>query len=138
MNDCVFCKIVKKEIPADKIYEDENYLAFLDITPVNPGHTLLIPKTHYKNLYELPDDVLCGIAPLIKKIAVAVKQAVSADGVNIGMNNDQAAGQIVPHAHFHITPRFSNDGHHHWQGRQYPPDKSKETAEKIKKSLRQN
>lgn len=135
MNSCVFCKIIKGEIPADKIYEDENYLAFLDITPINFGHVLLIPKAHYKNLYDLPNDIISGIAPLIKKIAVAVKQSVSADGINIGMNNEQAAGQIVPHAHFHIMPRFSNDGYRHWQGKQYPPDKSKKTAEKIKKFL---
>ncbi|MEK9183737.1 MAG: HIT family protein [Patescibacteria group bacterium] len=135
MNDCVFCKIIKGEMPADKIYEDENYLAFLDITPINPGHTLLMPKKHYKNLYSLPNDVLNDMALLIKKIAVAVKQAVSADGINIGMNNEQAAGQIVPHVHFHVIPRFLNDGHRHWHGKQYPPNKSKEIAEQIKKFL---
>lgn len=135
MNNCIFCKIIQGEIPADKIYEDENHLAFLDIAPVNPGHILLIPIVHYKNLYNLPDDTLGGIAPLIKKIAIAVKQATNADGISIRMNNESAAGQIVPHAHFHIMPRFSNDGHRHWRGKQCPPDKLKETAEKIKKFL---
>lgn len=136
MNNCIFCKIIQGEIPANKIYEDENHLAFLDIAPINPGHILLIPRVHYKNLYNLPDDTLGGIAPLIKKIAIAVKQATNADGINIGMNNESAAGQIVPHAHFHIMPRFSNDGHRHWRGKPYANKKeSAEVAEKIKSSF---
>ena len=122
-------------MPADKVYENKNFLAFLDITPINPGHTLLIPKTHYKNLYETPYEVLRGIAPLIKKIGAAVKQATKADGINIGMNNEAAAGQIVPHAHFHIIPRFSNDGYRHWPGKPYANNEAKNTAEKIKKFL---
>lgn len=138
MNDCVFCKIAKGEIPAGagKIYEDENFIAFLDIKPNNPGHALIIPKTHYKNLYELPDKVLSDIAPLIKKLAVAVKYGVNADGINIIMNNDSAAGQIVHHAHFHIIPRFANDGLRHWQGKPYSSkEESVRTAEKIKNSF---
>ena len=74
MNDCVFCKIAQGEIPADKIYEDKNFLAFLDIKPNNPGHALIIPKKHYENLYEMPDEVLSAIAPLIKKLAIAIKK----------------------------------------------------------------
>ncbi|NOY35422.1 MAG: HIT family protein [bacterium] len=135
MIDCVFCKIVKGEIPADKIYEDGNCLAFLDVTPVNPGHTLLIPKKHYENLYELPDELLSKLAPIIKKLAVAVKKGTGADGINIGMNNEAAAGQIVPHAHFHIIPRFAGDGHEHWKGGSYPTGEAEKTAEKIKLSL---
>lgn len=136
MNDCVFCKIAKEEIPADKIYEDENFFAFLDINPNNPGHTLIIPKKHYKNLYELPDEVLSEIAPLIKKMAIAVKQGVNADGINIIMNNDSAAGQIVPHTHFHIIPRFSDDGLRHWPGKPYASkEESVKIAEKIKNSF---
>lgn len=135
INDCVFCKIIKKEIPADIVYEDEKFLAFLDINPINNGHILLIPKTHYENLYILPDDVLEGIAPLIKKLSVATKQAVKADGINIGMNNDGAAGQVVPHAHFHIIPRFSDDGLRHWPGKIISQKQSAETAEKIKNSF---
>ena len=67
MNECVFCKIVKKEIPTDKIYDDENFIAILDINPVNPGHTLVVSKNHYENIYALPDKILCGIGPVIKK-----------------------------------------------------------------------
>ena len=136
MDDCVFCKIVKKEIPSDKIYEDDNFFAFLDINPNNPGHSLIIPKYHYKNLYEFPDGVLSEIAPLIKKLAVAVKKGINADGINIIMNNNGAAGQIVPHAHFHIIPRFADDGLRHWSGK---PNANQEEmmgiAEKIKNSF---
>ena len=67
MNECLFCKIVKKEAPADVVYEDENFFAFLDINPNNPGHTLIIPKNHYENIYSLPDEILCDIGPLVKK-----------------------------------------------------------------------
>ncbi|MCK6462603.1 MAG: HIT family protein [Candidatus Pacebacteria bacterium] len=131
MNNCVFCKIINGEIPADKIYEDADFLAFLDINPINSGHALLIPKTHYENLYNIPDKVLSAIAPLIKKLAVAVKQGINADGINIGMNNDSAAGQVVPHAHFHIIPRFSDDGLRHWPGKPYA--NKEEAAEMVKK-----
>lgn len=135
MDGCIFCKIIKGEISADKIYEDENCFAFLDITPINPGHILLISKEHYENLYDLPDDLFAKMAPIIKKLAIAIKKGVNAKGINIGMNNDPAAGQIVPHAHFHIIPRFPNDGHHHWKGAPYKKNEASITAEKIKDSL---
>ncbi|MDP3902196.1 MAG: HIT family protein [bacterium] len=135
MDDCIFCKIVKKEIPADIIYEDDDFLAFLDINPVNPGHSLLIPKKHYQNLYYLPDNVLTGVASLIKKISIAAKQGMRADGVNIIMNAEAAAGQIVPHAHFHILPRFKNDGYKHWQGQSSSAEQMKEAAERIRENL---
>ncbi len=135
MSDCIFCKIVKGEIPADRVYEDENCLAFLDITPVNPGHVLLIPKKHYENLYDLPDEILGKMAPIIKKLAIAMKKAVDAEGINIGMNNERPAGQLVNHAHFHIMPRFSGDGFQHWHGQPYKEGESQEVASKIKKFL---
>lgn len=133
--DCIFCKIIKREIPADIVYEDENALAFLDITPINPGHILLIPKEHFENLYDLPDEKLKQMAPIIKKLAIAIKKGVDAEGINIGMNNERPAGQLVPHAHFHIIPRFSNDGYRHWPGKQYSKDESNKIASKIKKFI---
>ena len=135
MNECVFCKIVKGEIPSDKVYEDDNFFAFLDINPNNPGHSLIIPKNHYENIYNLSDEILKNIAPLIKKIAIAVKNGVNADGINIIMNNDGAAGQVVPHAHFHIIPRFADDGYKHWPGKSFPKEENAKMAEKIKKEL---
>lgn len=135
MSDCVFCKIIKKEIPAEIVYEDENSLVFLDITPINPGHVLLVPKQHYENLYDLPDALFAKMAPIIKKLAIAVKKGMNADGINIGMNNERPAGQLVFHAHFHIMPRFSNDGHRHWHGAPYKDGEAPEVAEKIKKFI---
>ena len=136
MNECVFCKIVKREIPSDIIYEDDNFFAFLDINPNNPGHTLVIPKNHYENIYSLPDEILCDIGPIVKKISIAVKKGVNANGINIIMNNDGAAGQIVPHAHFHIIPRFADDDLRHWPGKSYAnKEESAKIAEKIKKEL---
>jgi len=137
MNECVFCKIVKGEIPAGagKLYEDETFISFLDIKPNNPGHSLVIPKNHYENIYAMPDEILKNIAPLIKKIAVAVKNGVNSDGINIIMNNDSAAGQIVPHAHFHIIPRFADDGLRHWPGKSFPKKETARIVEKIKKEL---
>ncbi len=135
--NCIFCKIINGEIPAEKIYEDSDFLAFLDITPVNHGHTLLIPKQHYKNIFDIPDELISTIAPLIKKLSFAIKQSLGAGGINIAMNNDLVAGQLVFHAHIHIIPRFENDGHRHWGGKQY---KNKEEiisiSEKIKDALK--
>lgn len=134
--DCLFCKITRGEIPSAKVYEDGHSFAFLDINPVNPGHTLLVPKKHFANLYETPDETLKEISPTIKKLAVAVKKAVSADGINIGMNNDSAAGQLIFHAHFHIIPRHSEDGHKHWRSKRvYKDGEIGQTAEKIKANL---
>ena len=134
--DCLFCKIIKGDIPSAKVYEDEYSFAFLDIKPINLGHTLLVPKKHVTNLYEMPDEVLAELAPIIKKLGIAVKKAVGADGINIGMNNDPAAGQLVFHAHIHIMPRFKNDGHEHWHGTPYKNDAEiKTVAENIVSKL---
>jgi len=134
--DCLFCKIIKGDIPSAKVYEDEYSFAFLDIKPINLGHTLLVPKKHFTNLYEMPDEVLAELAPIIKKLGIAIKNAVSADGINIGMNNDSAAGQLVFHAHIHIMPRFKNDGHEHWSGTPYKNDaEMNRVAENISSKL---
>ena len=135
--DCLFCKITAGEVPSAKVYEDEHAFAFLDIEPNNPGHTLLVPKTHARNILDIGEETLCGIMPALKKLSRAVKDAVSADGLNISMNNESAAGQIVPHAHIHIIPRFSDDGHRHFEKRPYKNDEEMNAvAEKIKTALR--
>ncbi|MDO8572860.1 MAG: HIT family protein [bacterium] len=135
MNDCLFCKIINGDIPSAKVYEDQHSYAFLDIKPINAGHTLLVPKKHFANLYEMPDDVLANLTPTIKKLAIAIKKSVGADGINIGMNNDSAAGQLVFHAHIHIMPRFKNDGHEHWHGKPYQDGEIDNVAQKIKANL---
>lgn len=105
----LFLKIVRGEIPAHKVYEDDTTLAFLDIKPHNKGHVLVIPKAPCRNIFDIPEETLCNMMRVVKKLTPAVVAAVEADGVNIGMNNERAAGQEVFHAHMHIIPRFEND-----------------------------
>jgi histidine triad (HIT) family protein len=133
--DCLFCKIVEGSIPSNKVYETDNILAFLDITPVNEGHTLVIPKTHYENLFEIPDETLSTIALELKHLGSAVQKATNAGGINIAMNNREAAGQIVPHAHFHIIPRYIADGQKLMHGRKYAEGRIDIVAENIKKEI---
>ncbi len=116
--DCIFCKIVAKEVPVHAIYEDEVCYAFLDAHPVTRGHTLLIPKAHTRNLFDTPDETLAHLFPIAKRIANIIKQTVGAGGINIHMNNEPSAGQIVFHTHIHIIPRFEGDGLTHWKGAQ--------------------
>src|SRR4051812_3172618 len=99
MNDCIFCKIIAGEIPATKIYEDDICLAFLDIQPVNPGHTLVIPKGHHKNILEIPDETLKHISTILKKLGKAVMEGTRAEGINVTINTGSIAGQTVFHAH---------------------------------------
>lgn len=117
MSDCIFCKIVAGELPNHKIYEDDNVLAFLDIHPTNPGHTLVIPKQHHKDFLDTPADLQSKLIQVIGKLAPIIMKAVGAEAFNLGVNNGAAAGQIIFHTHFHIMPRFTSDGHKLWQGR---------------------
>lgn len=134
--NCIFCKIIKGEISSEKIYEDENVFAFLDINPVNIGHTLLIPKKHSQNIFDTETTTLEKITPALKKLSLSIKNAVKADGINIISNNGGAAGQLVFHLHLHIIPRFTNDGFKHWHGKNYSKEEMTETAEKIKSNLK--
>lgn len=133
--NCVFCKIVAGEIPAAKVYEDEDTLAFLDIRPINQGHTLLITKRHFPNFLETPAEVISSLIPKLQKVARAVKKGTDADGVNISVNNDRAAGQLVFHTHFHIIPRFFDDGLKHWGQRQYNNGEIEKVAANIKTAI---
>ena len=109
VENCIFCKIAKGEIKSQKVYEDEETLAFLDINPVNKGHVLVIPKDHYENIFDIPKDKLTKIIEVVQKIAIAIKK-MGADGVNIVSNNGKAADQHVFHLHIHVIPRYYNDG----------------------------
>src|SRR3989344_1093399 len=131
-NDCIFCKIVKGDIPSNKIYEDEETFAFLDIAPVNLGHTLVISKEHFPNIYETPEEVMAHMMKTAKKVSIALK-ALDAEGVNVTMNNNFAAGQVVFHSHIHVIPRFTNDGFELWHGKRGYKDgnEREEIAQKI-------
>lgn len=107
--DCIFCKIISGELPSCKAYEDENFLAFMDINPAVRGHTLIIPKYHCKNILDTPDDVATNFYTVIKKVSIAVKSAFDAEGIFIFQQNEKAAGQEVFHSHVHIVPRYKND-----------------------------
>jgi histidine triad (HIT) family protein len=136
MADCLFCKIVAGEISAARVYENATVVSFLDINPVNFGHTLVVPKTHYRNIFDAPEAALCALMAAAKKIAPAVKNAVSGDGVNLIMNNERAAGQIIDHTHLHIVPRFADDGFRHWEGRRkYADGEAEKMAANIKTRL---
>ena len=101
---CEFCKIIRREASASRVYDDEQVVAFLSNHPVNPGHTLIVPKKHYENLFEVPDEEIAHIFRLSKKIASAVKKAVNAEGIRIVQNNGEAAGQVIAHLHVHVIP----------------------------------
>ncbi|MBC8500327.1 MAG: HIT family protein [Nanoarchaeota archaeon] len=135
MEDCIFCKIVKGEIPSTKIYEDDEFYAFLDLRPINKGHTLVVPKLHCKNLFDFPKSEETDLMEVLKKISKAVVKGLSADGFNIGMNNERAAGQVIMHAHFHIIPRFNDDGLSSWPDKEYKEGEMEEIKEKIIKNL---
>jgi histidine triad (HIT) family protein len=101
---CTFCKIVRKEVPASIVYEDEEVIAFMSIRPINVGHTLVVPKKHYENIYEISEEETAYLYKVVKKLAHAVKEAVGAEGIRIVQNNGEAAGQVIFHMHVHIIP----------------------------------
>jgi histidine triad (HIT) family protein len=135
--NCVFCKIVAGAIPSVKLYEDDEFLAFMDIGPIVKGHTLVIPKQHYNPLTETPPEVLGRLIAIVQKIANAQLKGLKADGINVVQSNGAAAGQVVPHLHFHVIPRFHADGHSwNWKAKCYEtPDEMKELAGKIQGAL---
>jgi len=135
--NCIFCKIIAGEIPSTRVYEDPHVLAFMDIGPVIKGHTLVIPKQHVDPITAAPADVLARVMTVVQKIAQAQMNVLKADGVNILQANGAAAGQVVPHLHFHVVPRFKTDGHHwNWAAKKYDSiDEMKQLAEKIKGAL---
>jgi len=110
IKDCVFCKIVAGEIPSSKVYEDDLVMAFLDIAPINPGHTLIIPKQHHTSATTVPPECGARMMQMAPRIACAMMRATEADGFNLLLSNGACAGQVVPHTHLHIIPRFPDDG----------------------------
>ena len=109
--DCVFCRIIHGKEPSAKVYEDELVVAFLDINPINPGHTLVVPKRHVEYFDQLSDDEAVRMAIVVRRLAKAIIKAVKAHGYNILSNNGVVAGQRIPHLHIHIIPRFKGDGY---------------------------
>lgn len=137
MTDCIFCKIARAELPAIKIFEDEATIALLTIEPVNPGHTLIIPKTHAANVFEATPELWGHVQETVRKVAHAVEKGTKADGVNINMNNREHAGQVVDHIHVHIIPRFKGDGLTHFPHHIRSENEGEPVAEKIRAALSQ-
>ncbi|MCD6255850.1 MAG: HIT family protein [Deltaproteobacteria bacterium] len=137
MGDCIFCKIVKGEIPAVKVYEDESVLAFMDINPINDGHTLVIPKKHAENIFEIEAKDLLAVMEVAHKIARAIKESLKPEALTVVQLNGRLAGQMVPHLHVHLIPRREGDALKvSWEMIPGDMEKIKAAAEKIKGALR--
>lgn len=108
--NCIFCKIAAGDIPSKTIYEDEQFRVIMDINPATKGHALILPKEHYANLYEIPEEVAADAMKLAKKLAKKMTDALECDGFNVVQNNGEVAGQTVFHFHMHLIPRYKNDG----------------------------
>lgn len=108
--DCIFCKIINKEIPNYTVYEDDQVLAFLDIFPHAIGHTVVIPKVHAHDLMELGDDYIAPLFAAVKKVQAKLQAGLNPEGFTVGWNHGEVAGQAVPHLHVHVLPRWQIDG----------------------------
>jgi histidine triad (HIT) family protein len=119
METCIFCRIIKGEIPSMKVFENENVLAFMDIQPINPGHVLVIPKKHAELITELDDKITAGLFIAARNLNLALrKSGIRCEDVNFHLSDGKSAGQEVPHVHVHVIPRFSGDNF----GLRFPPD----------------
>lgn len=132
--DCLFCKIAGKNIPALIIYEDQNNLAFLDVRPISPGHTVVIPKTHAENILDIKNESIGPLFEAVKKTTELLNKSLKPQGFNIGINHGRKAGQAIDHIHIHIIPRFDNDagGSIHSIVKNPPKESIREIAKKIK------
>lgn len=131
-DNCIFCKIIAGEIPSQAIYEDEKFRVILDVAPAAKGHALILPKDHYANLYELPDDLAADTIRLAKKMMKVMTDKLGCDGFNILQNNGETAGQSVFHFHMHLIPRYREDGQKiGWK----PQEVSQEELEEIRKQI---
>lgn len=136
MTNCIFCKIVNGEIPCYKIYENEKVMAFLDANPVAKGHTLIVPKNHFENIFDIDEEKLKEIVSVSKKIALNIKENLNADGINFIQNNGSLAGQAVFHYHLHVIPRFENDKLSFWTKMEHVEEDFEGVKNKIKGELK--
>lgn len=118
--NCIFCRIVAGELPCAKVFESARVMAFLDIAPVEPGHTLVIPKQHYRLYTDLPDDLLLPLGEAVRAVGRRLTDVLRADGLSVSQANGACAGQVVPHVHFHLIPRYDG-APMRWRGGKYDP-----------------
>ncbi len=134
--NCIFCKIVTGDSEVEKIYEDDLIIAFLDISPINPGHILVIPKEHTASPASLTEETSGRIFYVASRLGLAFKKALDADGFNLHLSDGSCAGQTVPHAHLHVVPRYTDDAFH-WNWRKLPHNEdNSELIDKIKSKLK--
>lgn len=131
---CIFCRIVRHEAPAEIVYEDKDSIAFLDINPLNPGHTLVVSKKHYATLDEMLPEEAGRLFMAAAKVMRGVKEVVKADGINIGQSNGRAASQDVLHVHVHIIPRFNHEGDVFPGRKKFGPEERR-IGQKIKEAI---
>jgi len=136
MGECIFCKIVNKRLPSSIVYEDENVVAFLDIKPVSEGHTLVVPKRHFVTLNDCEEEVAKHLVVVLKRLNISVSKAVHCDGVLNAVMNGEFAGQEVFHLHFHIIPRFKNDGFGFRFPESYEIKKEREIFDEVASRIR--
>ena len=130
--DCIFCKIANGSIPSKTIYEDEKFRVILDLGPATKGHALILPKEHYADIYEIPEETIGDAMKLAKKMAGLMTDKLGCDGFNIVQNNGEAAGQTVKHFHIHLIPRYKDDRQHIlWE----PGEVSQDELELIKRQI---
>lgn len=130
--DCIFCKIANGSIPSKTIYEDEKFRVILDLGPATKGHALILPKEHYQDIYEIPEETVGEAMKLAKKMAVLMTEKLGCDGFNIVQNNGETAGQTVKHFHIHLIPRYKDDGQHIlWE----PGEVTQDELELIKRQI---
>lgn len=135
-SDCLFCHIIQGAIPCALVYEDAQVKAFLDIGPVAPGHTLIVPREHYATLFDVPSPLGADIFAAVQKVGSALMRVTGAEGINVLQNNFAAAGQQVFHVHWHLIPRFAADGITLWPQSCYPsPEAMQELALSLKNAL---
>ena len=134
-DNCIFCKIIKKEIPSKLIYEDDDFLAILDVSPATKGHVLILPKEHAATLLELSDDKLSKILILAKKIISAMKKVHGFNDYNIIQNNGELAGQTVGHFHLHLIPRYNKNEVGLWTPHEGDPSVTDDLAEQVRKLI---
>jgi histidine triad (HIT) family protein len=135
MPDCIFCRLAAGELPSVQVLETPTVLAFLDIAPVNYGHTLVIPKAHHPGLLDLPDALWEEMGRVCRRVAQALRTTLYAQGFNIQMNNFEAAGQVVFHAHLHVIPRYFTDGLQLFPQESYKPGDMEKTGEQLRRAL---
>lgn len=130
--NCIFCKIANGEIPSKTLYEDDEFRVILDLGPATKGHALILPKDHFPNLYELPDEKAASVMKLAKKMAVQMTEKLQCDGFNLVQNNGETAGQTVFHFHMHLIPSYRDDEQKiGWK----PGEPTQEELEEIKKQI---